>query len=1169
MSPARAGASLSDWAVHSWIVAVTSQIRAVLEGPTGIGGFTKAVTAKVDRDLGGTRDATAPVGPGTVNLLTGNMTISRSDVSVPSFGSNLEFARTHNSRDSGGEPGVLGPGWKPSVPVEAAGGSDWESIYDAQAAQEGPYVILRNPAGAEYAFEAQAPGAAYLSPDEAKDLVLTKEGTTFFLKDPGGNQTTFSGAGAPDAFLSKPTAVTQTGGSGNKTKMVYALTGGQRRLTKVIAPTPAGVAECTDTNALTTPGCRALTFEYQDAYYWNESFSGDRLATIKLHAATSASAMGQWAVAQYTYDGSGRLTEAWDPRISPALKERYAYDPAGRILTTVTPPGEESWTLEYGPIASDAGQGRLLRVKRPTLSSPSVAQTTIVYGVAVGGAGAPYEMGGSEIARWGQSDIPTDATAIFPPDQVPASPPTSYSRAAVSYLDAEGMQVNQALPAGAGSSGAPISTTETDTHGNVVRELTPVNRVRALASGGGSKARADELSTTRIFSGDGRDLLDERGPLHTIKREDTGAVVQARKHTTVQYNADRLPSQTTIGASIPGVGTDADQRVTTTEYHPTLRQPTLTTVDPGGKNLQTRIAYGLVTERSLPENPNGGDARTTTTAYYTADGSSPDPSCRNRPNWANLPCRVGPAAQPATAPDRPALPVTTFSDYNHLWQTTQIEGGTGSSTRVTSTSYDAAGREAYVRRSGPSDGGAIQGIQTSYSSTNGKPTSRNFVAPDCEENCDPSFDEQRTTTTYDTLGRVTQYQDADGNTATTSYDFLGRPVTTNDGKGTQTRTYDPTTGLLTQLDDSATGTFTASYDADGAITAKTYPNGLRADTTLDETRTPTRLKYEKTTNCSANCTWFDFQVKQSIHGQWLDHTSNLSSQQYSYDKAGRLEVVKDTPNGQGCTTRSYSFDRNSNRTSLLTRGPAIGGACDTTSAGQSRTSTYDTADRLIGPTYDSHGRTTSLPATDAGGGTLTTSYYWNDLVRSQTQDGITNSYALDADLRQRQRTQTGTTTATEVYHYADGSDSPAWTENGPSSWTRNVVGIDGDLAAVQPNNGTGTKLQLTNLHGDIIAAASLDSAVSRPLETFESDEYGSPKQSKPPKYSWLGGKQRRTELKSGVIQNGRTKLRARARALHERRPGRRRLSQRLRLQQRRPHQQLRLGRQVSWRADWS
>src|SRR5262249_50276610 len=120
-----------------------------------------------------------------------------------------------------------------------------------------------------------------------------------------------------------------------------------------------------------------------------------------------------------------------------------------------------------------------------------------------------------------------------------------------------------------------------------------------------------------------------------------------------------------------------------------------------------------------------------------------------------------------------------------------------------------------------------------------------------------NFDSQATKTTYDALGRPTAYRDADNNSSTTTYDLLGRPVMTSDGKGSQTRTYDPTSGLLVKLEDTGAGTFTAAYDADGNLVERGLPNGLLAKTTYDETGAATALSYTKVTNCSLECTWLE------------------------------------------------------------------------------------------------------------------------------------------------------------------------------------------------------------------------------------------------------------------------------------------------------------------------
>lgn len=1112
-----------------------TQVRALFDGSAEVAGYTTPVSAMLDRYVGGPKDATASVGPGTVDLLTGNFTVNRTDVSIPGFGSALQFSRSHSSRGwaKPGAPGntsVLGAGWTPSVPVEAAGGSEWQSVttVDATPAEEeeglSDYALLIDNEGYEYAFEPE--GGIYVSPPEAAGFQLARQDATHFVfSDPLGNRTTFENSSGGTTYL--PVSVTQTGGSNNSTKMVYKFEGTQRRLKMVIAPTATNLT-CTEANAETKLGCKALVFNYSPATKWSAPASyGDRLSSIT-YFGPSGSTTTQTEVARYKYDSSGRLIEKLNPQVSETFKETYTYISSGNILSTITPPGEEPWTLEYA--AGEAGEGRLTKVKRPSLlASPTVAQTTIAYGVPVSGSGAPYDLSAAAIAKWAQQDVPLDATAIFPPDQIPASPPTSYSHATVYYMDAEGRGVNAATPSGAGTSSPSITTTETDEYGNIVRELSPQNRLRALAAGATSAERAQQLDTHRTFSADGTEMQQEWGPLHETRLE-SGSVVQARAHTSIKYDEGwpgtglkpHLPTRETTGAAVwvwgQDPGEDKDQRVSETLYDWSLRKPTDTIVDPGGLNLRTHMSYdaesGLPTERRLPANPSGGDARSTKTIYYSVNGNK-DPECKDKPQYANLPCKVMPAAQPEPA-GLPELLVTRYASYNSLGEATEtIEspGGKEGTTRKTILTYDSAGRPIEGKQAG--GGTSLPPTQAVYNASSGRPVEQKFA---CEAKCE-GFDNQAVVVSYDKLGRPTAYDDADGNLSKTTYDLLGRPATTNDGKGTQTFGYDATSGLLTKLEDSAVGAFTAAYDADGNMTERGLPNGLVAKTTYDESGAPTKLTYTKVTSCAEKCTWLEESNERSIYGQILSQTSLTSNQQYSYDKAGRLTLAKDTPKGGGCTTRQYFFDADSNRTKLTTRAPGAGGICDTSSTGTSQSYAYDNADRLTGEvTYDSFGRITGLAGKYAGGGTLTTSFYSNEMIASQSQGGLTNSYQLDAAGRPRQVTQTGTKTGSEVFHYAMGSDSTAWAERG-GSWTRSVAGIGGELAAIQSSSES-TSLQLTDLAGDIIATASLSVTAKEPTANFEYDEFGNAEKGSAGRFGWLGGEQRRTELPSGVIQMG-------------------------------------------------
>lgn len=1112
------------------------QIRAVLSGSLGAVGYTKPTSAEINRHTGGPKDGFASVGPGTVDLMTGNFTISKTDISIPAFNGTIDFSRSFSSREAGVEAtGVLGPGWKAASPLEEAGGSSWSKLklQSETETYEGEsftykWAELMHSEGGTLAFEENEAGQ-FITPPEMSGYVLHRlSATEVAFTDPDGNRTVFSNNGSGNEYL--PISVAMTGGPGNKSRMIYEVVESKRRLAKVIAPAAPGIS-CPHQGSSIVDGCRLIAFTYQSATAWGAPASaGARLQKITYYASGHG---GPWDVAQYSYDTNGRLTAAWDPRISPALKETYAYNATGQVAT-VTPPGQEPWTMEYGALPGGTAIGRLTAVKRPSLvSSKPIVQTTIAYEVPVSGSGAPYGMSGAAVAAWGQEDLPTDATAIFPPDAVPASPPSSYTRATIYYMDAEGQISNVASPSSAGSAGPSIMTTETDQFGNVVRELSAQNRLRALAAGAGSIARSRELDTQYRYSKDGTELQEEKGPMHQV-RLISGTTTQARLHRSIQYDANfkylngtttpspgetrpHLPTTETTGALLAD-GSVVDKRSTEYRYNWKLRQQTEAITDPGGAEETKHVTVyneetGLQTEARQPKNASGGGAGTTKFVYYKKSVGGGDGICESD-LYAGLPCKVEPAAQPGTT-GQPQLLVKKFLDYNQLGQIEEVKespGGGDANVRKTLMTYDAAGRQITLETTG--GGVAVPKVETLYSGSLGLPTTQRIICPASEPGCDT----QATTASYDSLGRLTSFLDADGVTATTTYDSLGRPLAMNDGKGTQTMRYDSVTGLPVELEDSAAGVFTASYDADGQLVKRVLPNGLIAETSFDETGAPTDLTYMKASNCGTSCTWLDFSVERSIDEQILLENSSLGKDEYAYDKLGRLVTARETPSGGTCTTRTYKYDKNSNREEKTTS-LGLGGACSN-SGGTTQKYTYDSADRLLGEglTYDAFGRITNLPAVFAGGKALATTYFSTDMVATQTQNGVSNSFQLDALLRHRQRLQVGGLEGTEVFHYAGPGDSPSWTQRG-SAWTRSIAGIGGELAAIQ-KSGEEVTLQLTNLHGDVVATAGIDPAKTSLLGTFRHDEFGVPVSGEAGRYGWLGGKHRRTELTSGVIQMG-------------------------------------------------
>ncbi len=798
---------LTNFKTGALITDAPVQLRAVFNGGENAAGASAPVTATYSPFGGGSDDATESIGPATVDLLSGSFTVSRTDVSIPVPGSeaSLEFTRTYNSAYGANEKTnshALGAMWQPSAPAESEYGEEaWQKILvqhtDSVPAQyeqcnwneetetesceecaqghcsepclpyneatgigcerqmieaeipEANWVEVLDNDGAGISFDRTGSGPySYVPPEEAKEFKLSKNEETgkFVLVESNGTHTEFSQNAGTNEYV--PSKVSFQGTS-KEVRLTYTINEGKEALESIIGPAPAGVTcnpiKSEGNYAPETKGCRSLYFEYNTYPFFEPAV---RLSKITYYN-SSGSGAGQ-AVAEYEYDEFGHLIKEWDPRL-PNLAEKYTYEgPKGARLMRITPPGTEPWNFAYYP----AGQGgayeaKLKSVSRASLlkEGPSTATTSIVYGVPLSGQGAPYDLSLASAAKWGQSDYPVDATAIFPPTEVPNEPPSGYSEATIHYMDPDGNQVNTASPAPPGVEGSSIATTETDAHGNVVRELSAQNRLEALKAGE-PIARSHELDGHSIYSEDGTEMLESWGPLHKVRLE-TGETPEVRTHTTVKYDegapelkagetAPRLPTKEATGAVIPGKEGELEPRETKTNYEWTLRKPIETIVDPGKEseghlNLITKTVYnsaGQVIETRQPANAEGSaNAGTTKTVYYTAGGGNSE--CEAHNQWAGLPCKKEPAAAPSPAGSRPQLPVTTFTKYSNLDEPEEIQEKTnGELKRTTTMAYDSAGRAVTTHVTG--EGAEVPKVETSYSSTTGAPTSQQFVCEGAE-----------------------------------------------------------------------------------------------------------------------------------------------------------------------------------------------------------------------------------------------------------------------------------------------------------------------------------------------------------------------------------------------------------------------------------------------------
>ncbi|MGW2618912.1 DNRLRE domain-containing protein [Streptomyces sp. NPDC001500] len=1138
-------------AVSAWPVAVTGgtaaklvwntvsslaedgviQLRAVFtDGSTT--GHSQTVGVTLDRDAG--TAPTAAVGPGTVNELTGDYTLSATDASAFSADVERAYSSRANDKDSEGQAQIFGPGWTSAVD---AADSDYTQIRKTSPTS----VELLEADGATIAFTATS-GGGWQPETGAEGVTLTGSlsGPKFTLTDTDANTTVFAKAAATVPTWTLSSSATSVSDSTVTTVSETDDTGKLARPEYVISPT-SGVPASTCQTSPATKGCRVLEFVYADSTTGTDSAPGDhkgQVKAIKLWATDpGASAATAETVASYAYDASGRLRQVWDPRVSPALKTQYAYDSDGRV-TTLTKPGELPWTLTYGKAGSalTAGAGMLLSASRPALaegsasSTSGTAKTTVLYDVPLSGAGAPHQMDADTVATWGQAEAPTDATAVFPADSVPASNAGSdltagdYTRATITYIDADGEQTDSATPGGA------LSATDHDEYGHEVTSLTAADRELALGTGDGAADklaalgltdlstadRARQLATVSEYSADGKRLLDEYGPLHQITLGGelkgaggtlaAGSVVPARSHTSYAYDENRpsdaavsdLVTTTVTGAAVAGYPSDGDTTTVTATYDWSTGQQkatqggaptdTVTSYDSAGRVASTRTAGS-----------SGSDADTLGYAYYTADGSG---ACGARPEWAGLLCRTAPAAAITNGGSNPTEAVTTVYTYNRWGQTaTKAETANGV-TRTTTITTDSAGRNAKSAVTG-GVGKETPATTLTYDQDNGQIATQ-------------SSGGQTVSYTYDVLGRLLSYDDGAGNTATRAYDVLGRTVkNTDSAPSTVTYAYD-TAGNVKTLTDSVAGAFTGTYDADGALTSERLPGGYGLTVSTDTAGNQSGRQY----TASDGTVVASDTAQYAANGQQLGHTQTDGPSidtAYAYDSAGRLTQAADTAD-TGCTTRAYGFDGSSNRTSLRTTSDD----CDSGTADATTTTTsysYDSADRLVNPgyVYDALGRTTTSGDTGL-------SYYTGDLVASETVGSTRNTWSLDAAYRLAVRTTqvkdangTWTDTATVTNHYGCGCDSPTWSVSGQGV-TRDVRGLEDGLGATTSASGD-VVLQFTDIHGDVSVRQPLDAGTAGSVQHF--DEFGNTLDtSVAGAYGWLGGYQRPSDTLSKVVLMG-------------------------------------------------
>jgi streptogramin lyase len=670
----------------------------------------------------------------------------------------------------------------------------------------------------------------------------------------------------------------------------------------------------------------------------------------------------------------------------------------------------------------------------------------------------------------------------------------------------------------------------------------------------------------------GTRLCETWGPTHEIKYTPNGFKGQkesgARDHTEYFYEDaangapagekyDLVTETANLAQLFNNEGKPEEEveiRKATTAYSGqaglgwTLRAPTSQTsaTETGGAKItnttiyyETGEAKGQIKETRGPEGAAGGTAHDSRIVYYTAEENKEGFSgCGKHPEWAGLTCETLPAKQPAEVSGLPSLPDTTTT-YNMWYEPIKVEEvfpktATFPETKRTKTEeYDPAGRlHTSETTSTSTKVTALPKVTDAYNTATGL-----LETQSTEE---VSKKPVTITTKDNRLGQLESYTDSDGNTAKYVHggpDSLLEEMSDSSGansagehRSTQKYKYDETTKAMTSIVDSAAGTFTATYGLEGKIASEIYPNGMCANYTRNSVGEDIHIEYIKTTNCAEKgaAIWFSESRVPSIRGEIMSRTTTLASYAYLHNTVGQLIEAQETPAGSYCKVRAYTYNEEADRKSEVTREPNTKHEC-ATEGGTEEKHIYNEANTLAdsGIEYEALGDVTKLPAADAEGHELKSTFYVDGAVATQEQNSIENTYRLDPNGRDLEVT---TGTKAVISHYDGPGEAVAWRcelsattkECEEKRYVRNIPGFGGSLSAVQTNGATPV-LQLHDLEGDVVATAADNTTETKVLSTYNSTEFGVPNAGKaPPPFAWLGAADIESALPTGVITYGAT-----------------------------------------------
>ena len=922
-----------------------------------------------------------------VNTANGNYAYQRTDLSIPTRGLSLEWARAYNSLDP--QAGPLGYGWThtwnlrlvkdtaSNTVVVTFGDSHAEkwtwngSTYDGAPGIHG--VLVKNVDGtfvliqkdqARYHFLADG-RLAWAEDKNANRTTLTYDGQNRLvtIAEPAGRTLTLAytspfgttlisrvtdhtARAAQYTYDANANLITVTDVTGQVTTLTYDAN--HRLLTMTDANGHTFVRNVYDANNRVSEQYDALNNKWTFAY---DEPAHKTLVTDPRNFVTTYQYDGDWRLTSekdalnyttsFVYDADNNRTQVTDKRGNVT---KYAYDGRGNA-TTITDALNAVSSFAYD---TTAGRNNLL-----SETNPRGFTTTYEYDARSNLVKRADAL--SHITTWsydGQGQLVSTTDA--------ASHTMTYGYDAYSYWTSVTDPLSHTTSFTYDSAGRKLS--ETDPLGrNTYYIYDTANRLLTVS---------EPLGKTTAYT------YDAVGNRITVTENGI-------RNTQYVYDAkDRLATVT-----------DPLGHVTTYAYDTVDNQVSVT--DPLGH--ATTFTYDAVNQRTSVK-----DALNHSTSYqYDGNGNRTKLNDANNKITQYAYDAMNRLAQVTDAANGVVMYAydaagnrTSMTDANNHTTTyaydalNRLVSTTDPLSHVTGYGYDAVGnRSSQAKPDGTTVTYANDALNrlvgTSY------PGGSISYVYDAAGNRVTLTDASGTTTyTYDDLNRLTQAA-APGGTVGYGYDLFGnRTSLTYPGAQTVTYAYD-LASRLTAVTDHASRITQYTYDAANRPTGIQYPNDVQAAYTYDTADQLLSLIHTHPVNGTiASATYTLDAVGNRLSMQDLDGTTS-----YLYDSLYRLTQVS-YPGGEQVT---YAYDPMGNRTSLIS---TVSGATSYT---------YDAADRLLTAgatsfTWDANGRMT-------GKGSAT--YAYDPLDRlTQVVDGATTvQFAYNGDGVRLSKTVNGATTA--------------------------------------------------------------------------------------------------------------------------------------------------------------